>query len=202
MTTVDSRRPLLTSANPELTGTGTSLPLFVAKGWIAKGHLATGWIAKGWIAVACSANGWIGAAGILRPGDLNEAAAILRPAERGRQPGKLRLETARSVRPGQAAQIDDRGPVFPRIGTDEYPAPPDQERQQQAGQRRDPGDQGRQLSRVVGDGQADPLPVAGEGGRPRAAGQFRGLADGQWVRRDGKPVQPAGDQLVHRLRLA
>src|ERR1017187_1067588 len=180
MTTVDSRRPLLTSANPKLTGTGTSLPLFVAKGWIAKGRLATGWIAKGrlatgWIAVACSANGWT--AGILGQGDLNEPAAILRPAELGRQPGKLRLETARSVRPGQAAQIDDGGPVFPRIGTDEYPAPPDQERQQQAGQRRDPGDQGRQLSRVVGDGQADPLLVAGEGEGARAAGQVHGLAD-------------------------
>src|ERR1039457_1648464 len=134
MTTVDSRRPLLTSANPKLTGTGTSLPLFVAKGWIAKGRLATGWIAKGrlatgwiakgrlatgwiakgrlatgWIAVACSANGWT--AGILGQGDLNEPAGILRPAALGRRPGNPRLETPRSVSPGRAAQIDDGGPV-------------------------------------------------------------------------------------------
>ncbi len=74
--------------------------------------------------------------------------------------GEFSLKTARRVRPCQAAHGDLGAAVGRRDRADEDAAPPDQEGQDQPGQRGKARDQGGQLARVVRDGQADPLLVA------------------------------------------
>ena len=111
------------------------------------------------------------------------AAPVRWPGARG-QAGELLIEASRRVGAGQAAHVDHGGAVRARAGPHEDPAAPDEEGQEQAGQRRQPGDQRGQLPRVVGDGQADPLPVAGEGERPGAVRQLDRLAGRERAGRD------------------
>src|SRR6202012_3389713 len=79
------------------------------------------------------------------------------------QLGKLAFEPTADVGPGQARHVHGGVTRLVSVRADEDPAPPDQEREQQPGQRHDPGDQRRDLARVVGHLEAHPLLVADEG---------------------------------------
>ena len=120
-----------------------------------------------------------------------------------REPGELGAEGLRRLGTGQAAELD-RGTaaVSAGSGAHEHAAAADQERHEQPGQRRDGGEQRGKLPGVIGDGQADPLPVAGEGERAHPVRQLHRLPGGQRPRGDRQPVHAPGVQLVDRLRRA
>ncbi len=129
-------------------------------------------------------------------------AAAVGLAQGAGQAGELLIEAARRVGAGQAAHVHDGLPIRARVGPDEHPAAPDKEGQEQASQRRQARDQRGQLPWVVGDGQADPLPVPGEGERAGATRQLDRLPDRERAGRDRQLGQAGGVQLVHRLRRA